>query len=70
MDGVAIKLLVDSGMCWHLSFYQSLGYDEEFDFNVLAHYQITLIVSLEEEVEGWGNTLHAAAIDALSKLEG
>lgn len=68
MNRAVMQDLIETGYCWSLSYYQSLRPDPETDFSPQSHFQVTVITSQEDQVEGWRPTADAAALDALCQL--
>ena len=64
----SMQALVNTGYCWHSSYFPSLARDEEFEFQPKSHWRVEIILSLEESVEGWGETFDDAAAVALRQI--
>lgn len=61
-----IQELCETGLCWHMShFHNPGGTDEEFDFTPHDWFQVIIITSYDDQVEGWGGSPEEAGHAAL-----
>jgi hypothetical protein len=68
------QALIDTGYCWWLGWVASLELDDESRACGMdppkAHWRVEIIMGLEDQVTGWGDTPDEAAADALSEMDG
>lgn len=66
----AMSALIATGYTWHYSYFQSLQGDPEFETAPkVAHHQVTIILSYDDDAEGWGDSFAEAASAALRQLQ-